>query len=60
MMALRGASVGKVNRRRVVQVIEALSVATLAILTIIFFVAGIHGTIRFRTSRATASPSTSK
>jgi hypothetical protein len=42
MMALRGASVGKVNRRRVVQVIEALSVATLAILTIIFFVAGIH------------------
>lgn len=42
MMALRGASVGKVNRRRVVQVIEALSVATLATLAIVFFVAGIH------------------
>ncbi len=42
LTTLRGSSVGNVNVRRVGQVILALSMATLLVLSIVFLVAGVH------------------
>ena len=42
MTNLRGSSVGKVNTRRVGQVILVITLVTLLVLAIVFFVAGVH------------------
>jgi hypothetical protein len=39
---LRGSSVGKVNTRRVGQVILVITLVALLVLSIVFFVAGVH------------------
>ncbi len=42
MTTLRGSSVGKVNTHRVGQVVLVLTLVTLLVLAVVFFVAGVH------------------